>query len=147
MTAYTDSLGFNKGSAAVPAIHTGRYGLLRLTLDFAKIAAARSAAGVAALTSSDTLRVIPVPAGAFVVGMSAILRKAEGAAVTIGLGDAAGDTTYLTTFSLNAAVGTVVAGSVTGKLYTAADNIYITLNHASIDLAIVDITVAIIDMS
>jgi hypothetical protein len=55
MTAFTDSYGFNKGSTAYPSTYTNRFTVVEIDLDFAKIAAARSAAGVAALASTDTL--------------------------------------------------------------------------------------------
>lgn len=54
MAAYTDSLGFNKGTAAFPANVT-EVSKFEVELDFAKIVAARSAAGATALSAGDTL--------------------------------------------------------------------------------------------
>jgi len=67
MTAYTDSLGFNKGTAAFPAYGAHRVSYVEVVLDFAKIVAARSAAGATALAAADTLQVISVPANALVL--------------------------------------------------------------------------------
>ena len=61
MPTYTDSLGFDKGSAAYP--EKGRLSLTKLSveLDFAAITAARAAAGATALTSGDVLEVLQIP--------------------------------------------------------------------------------------
>ncbi len=71
MATYTDSLGFNKGSAALPSSALDKCHRVEMVLDFPKIIAARSAAGATALAASDVLEVIPVPAGTIVsnVGM------------------------------------------------------------------------------
>ncbi|MBG8588450.1 hypothetical protein EJG08_13010, partial [Neisseria meningitidis] len=45
MATYTDSLGFDKGSAAMPAKGTNRSSIVSVVLDFPKIIAARAAAG------------------------------------------------------------------------------------------------------
>jgi hypothetical protein len=57
MTAFTDSLGFNKGTAAFPADVTA-ISKFEVKLDLAAIIAARSAAGATALAAGDTLQVI-----------------------------------------------------------------------------------------
>lgn len=75
MAAYTDTLGFNKGSAAYPDGH----GISKFTveLDFAKIVAARSAAGATALAAADTLQVISLPAGSIVLAAGLVVTKVE----------------------------------------------------------------------
>jgi hypothetical protein len=75
MAAYTDSLGFNKGTAAYP----DGAGVSKFTveLDFAKIVAARSAAGATALAAGDTLQVISLPAGSVVLSAGLVVTKAE----------------------------------------------------------------------
>lgn len=75
MAAYTDSLGFNKGTAAYPDGH----GVSKFTveLDFAKIVAARSAAGATALAAADTLQVIALPAGSIVLSAGLIVTTVE----------------------------------------------------------------------
>lgn len=75
MANYTDSLGFNKGTAAYPDGH----GISKFTveLDFAKIVAARSAAGATALAATDTLQVISLPAGSIVLAAGLLVTEAE----------------------------------------------------------------------
>jgi hypothetical protein len=75
MAAYTDTLGFNKGTAAYPDGH----GISKFTveLDFAKIVAARAAAGATALAAADTLQVIPLPAGSIVLAAGLVVTKVE----------------------------------------------------------------------
>jgi len=78
MTAYTDSLGFDKGSAALP-VNSGlhRVSLVEVTLDFADIIAARSAAGATALAATDTLGVITLPAQCVVLTAGIEVTSAE----------------------------------------------------------------------
>jgi hypothetical protein len=66
MAAYTDTLGFNKGTAAFPA-NTTEVSKFEVTLDFAAIIAARLAAGATALAATDTLQVITLPAGSVIL--------------------------------------------------------------------------------
>lgn len=75
MANYTDSLGFNKGTAAYPDGH----GISKFTveLDFAKIVAARSAAGATALAATDTIQVISLPAGSIVLAAGLLVTEAE----------------------------------------------------------------------
>ena len=70
MAAYTDSLGFNKGTAAFPSDVTSISKFV-VELDFAAIIAARSAAGATALAATG----IPVQR----VGDCAGLNYIEGA--------------------------------------------------------------------
>ena len=49
MAAYTDTHGFNKGSAAHPAKGINRVGYIEVVLDFATITADRVTAGATAL--------------------------------------------------------------------------------------------------
>ena len=51
MATYTDTLGFNKGSAAYPAYGDTRIAYMETVLDFAAIIAARAAAGATALAA------------------------------------------------------------------------------------------------
>jgi hypothetical protein len=78
MVAYTDSLGFNKGAAAYP--DTACVYKIEVVLDFAAIAAARTAAGATALAQNDTLQVIQLPANTMVLGAGLEV-------VTAGTGD------------------------------------------------------------
>lgn len=76
MAAYTDSLGFNKGTAAFTSDITPVSKFV-VTLDFAKIIAARSAAGATALAATDTLQVITLPAYSVVLAAGLNLTKVE----------------------------------------------------------------------
>jgi hypothetical protein len=67
MAAYTDTLGFNKGTAAYLSANSNCVSKIEVELDFAKIAAARTAAGATTLTTSDTLQVITLPANTLVL--------------------------------------------------------------------------------
>jgi len=76
MAAYTDTLGFNKGTAAYPANVTD-ISKFEVTLDFAAIAAARSAASATALAAADTLQIISLPAGSIVLAAGVNVTTAE----------------------------------------------------------------------
>jgi hypothetical protein len=77
MTAYTDSYGFNKGTAAFPAYGDTRVSYVEVVLDFAKIVAARSAASATALAAADTLQVMQVPANAVILHAGFEVTKVE----------------------------------------------------------------------
>lgn len=77
MTAFTDSYGFNKGSAAFPAYGDTRISYIEVELDFAAIVAARSAASATALAAADTLQIIQVPANAVILHAGFEVTKVE----------------------------------------------------------------------
>ncbi len=138
MAAYTDTLGFNKGQAAVPAFGPMREGWVELKLDFAAIAAARSAAGVPALAATDTLVLFPTFAGLTVLAVGAYLEKAEGATATMDVGDAASGTRFFSNLDLNGTAGTFSASALDAPhVYNVTTGVIITLDHASIDTAVV----------
>jgi hypothetical protein len=148
MVAYTDSLGFNKNSAGFTANYTDRVSVIEIDLDFAKIAAARSAAGVAALGSADTLVIGVLPKGSFVLSGVATLVRAEGAAGNIDVGIGGGTVDFwVDGFDLNAAVGTTGGYADTAAYYaTANTNVLLTLNSADIDAARVKVSLAVVNM-
>lgn len=145
MTAYTDSLGFNKGSAAFAAPYTSRIATYETTLDFAKIAAARLAAGAAALAATDTLVIAQLPKGSLILGSGLTVVKAEGAAGTIDLGITGDATLFANDYDLNAAAGTT-AGSTTQAYLTADTNVVMLINTNSIDTAKVKVSISYVDM-
>jgi hypothetical protein len=159
MATYTDSLGFNKGSAAFRADGLTKVTRMEVVLDLAAIAAARSAAGAAALASGDVLEVIPVPAKSLVMRVGYDVTTAEGAVATFDLGDGSDTDGYLNDVDLNTvasgvmaltlATGTpnTVAGYSNGKYYSAADTIDVLLNSASVDAAKVRIWALVADAS
>lgn len=148
MTAYTDSLGFNKGATAYPSNYTNRLSVIEIDLDFAKIAAARSAAGAAALASTDTLVIGVLPKGTFVLNGSATLVRAEGAAANIDVGIGGGTVDFwLDGFDLNAAAGTVGGyADAAAYLCTADTNVLLTVNSNNVDAARVKVQLAVVNM-
>ena len=148
MVAYTDSLGFYKNSAGFTANYTDRVSVVEIDLDFRKIAAARSAAGAAALASTDTLVIGVLPKGSFVLSGVATLVRAEGAAGNIDVGIGGGTVDFwVDGFDLNAAVGTTGGYADAAAYYCAADtNILLTVNSNSIDVARVKVSLAVVNM-
>jgi hypothetical protein len=148
MVAYTDSLGFYKNSAGFTANYTDRVSVIEIDLDFRKIAAARSAAGVAALASTDTLVIGVLPKGSFVLSGVATLLRAEGAAGNIDVGIGGGTVDFwVDGFDLNAAVGTTGGYADAAAYYCAVDtNVLLTLNSNSIDVARVKVSLAVVNM-
>lgn len=148
MVAYTDSLGFYKNSAGFTANGTDRVSVTEIEIDFAKIAAARTAAGVAALTSTDTLVIGVLPKGSFVLSGVATLEKAEGAAGNIDVGIGGGTVDFwVDGFDLNAAVGTTGGYADAAAYYCAVNtNVLMTINSASLDVARVKISLAVVNM-
>lgn len=159
MATYTDSLGFNKGSAALRADGLTKVTRMEVVLDFAKIAAARSAAGVTALASGDVLEVIPVPAKTLVMRVGYDVTTAEGATATFDLGDGSDADGYLNDVDLNSVGSGVmslaltegtpntIAGYSNGKYYSAADTIDMTLNNNAINAAVVRVWALVADAS
>jgi hypothetical protein len=159
MATYTDSLGFNKGSAALRADGLTKVTRMEVVLDFAKIAAARSAAGVTALASGDVLEVIPVPAKTLVMRVGYDVTTAEGATATFDLGDGSDADGYLNDVDLNSVGSGVmslaltegtpntIAGYSNGKYYSAADTIDMTLNNNAINVAVVRVWALVADAS
>ena len=146
MTDYTDSLGFNKNSAGFTANYTDRVSVIEIDLDFARIAAARVAAGAPALANTDTLVIGKLPKGSYVVAAAGTLVRAEGAAGTISVGVTGAATLWANAFNLNAAVGTTV-GVTNGARYQTADtDILMTINTDAIDAARAKLSLAVINM-
>lgn len=133
MPAYTDSLGFNKGTAAYPDGH----GISKFTvvLDFAKIVAARAAAGATALAAGDTLQVISLPAGSIVLTAGLIVTKVESTntTATFDLGFTGG-TPYAANVYANDDPANTLGLSATDlanpSVITSADTIDLLLNTA-----------------
>ena len=148
MVAYTDSLGFYKNSAGFTANGADRVSVTEIELDFAKIAAARTAAGVAALAATDTLVIGVLPKGAFVLSGVATLEKAEGAAGNIDVGIGGGTTDFwVDGFDLNGTVGSTGGYADAAAYYaTAATNVLLTINSNSIDVARVKVSLAVVNM-
>lgn len=156
MATYTDKLGFNKGSAALPAKGTHRSAVVEVRLDFAAIIAARLAAGATALAANDVLEVIPVPAGTVVRNVALVVEKTA-ASGTIAIGDGAAAAGYLaaqavTSTGIFGGVPVLAAGAFAptlsgGKVYAAADTIDITIGTAVPAAAIVRVVAELVDLN
>lgn len=146
MVAYTDSLGFNKNSVGFPANYTDRVSVMEIDLDFAKIAAARTAAGAAALGATDTLVIGVLPKGSYVIGAAVTVVRSEGAAATIDVGVTGAATLFGSSVDINVAAGTT-AGVINGARYqTANTDILLTIDTAATDAGRVKISIAVINM-
>lgn len=158
MATYTDTLGFNKGTASYPAGDAlNKSSRVEVVLDFPKIIAARSAANATALAASDVLEVIPVLAGTVVSNVGMQVTTAAGVTSTIAIGDGSAAAGYLAATSANATgfsggVPVLSSGAFAptlsgGKLYSAADTIDITIGTAVPAAAVVRVFATLTDMN
>jgi hypothetical protein len=157
MATYTDTLGFNKGSAALPANALHKVHLVEMILDFPAIIAARSAAGATALAASDVMEIIPIPAGTLVSNVGMVITTAAGVTSTISIGDGSAAAGYLAATSANATGTSGGAPALTsgafaptlsgGKVYAAADTIDITLGTAVPAAAVVRVFALMTDIN
>ena len=157
MATYTDSLGFTKGSAALPSNALNKVHVVEMVLDFPAIIAARSAAGATALAASDVLEVIPVPAGTLVSNVGMSVTTAAGVTSTIAIGDGSAAAGYLAATSANATgisggVPVLSAGAFAptlsgGKVYAAADTIDVTIGTAVPAAAVVRLFATLTDIN
>ena len=139
MATYTDSFGFNKGSAAFDASGLTKVTRMEVELDFAAITAARSAGGATALAAGDVLEAIPLPAKALVLRVGVDVTIAGTASLTLDVGDGSDAAGYHDGIAADAvdsfcsalalAEGTpnTVVGYSNGKYYSAADTIDVKL--------------------
>lgn len=97
------------------------------------------------LSTSDTYDIIYLPAGSMVLAVVATVVTAEGATATMGVGDSASATQFLTARDCNAVSSTASAAS-TWKYYAAANAIRVTPNHA-MDAAKIRFEAVIVDAS
>lgn len=145
MVAYTDSFGINKGSTALASSYTAHLVVMDFIIDFAKIAAARSAAGVAALAATDTLVLATLPKGTIILGGMTKLLKAEGAAGTVDFGITGSLTLFASNFDVNGTVNTIVAGT-TAAAITSDTSLIMTIDTNSIDVAKVQLSIMAVDV-
>ena len=159
MTTYTDSLGFNKGTAAAyPEVGTRAVTKLEVELDFAAIAAARLAAGATALGAGDVLEVLRIPAKTQVLAVGLDVTTVEGGTLTIDVGDGDDPDGYLDGVNANTTAGysssqvTISEGAPNtlspalpwGKYYASADTIDVkTVNTA--DTAVMTVWALVVD--
>jgi hypothetical protein len=150
MATYTDSV--SPRSFGLEKVR-----VLEATLDFADIAAYRSANGLTALAANDIYQVFNINAKALVLRVGMDVTVAEGATATLAVGDGDDDDGFLTASSINSVTSYASALALTegtpntitgysgGKYYSAADTIDIKLGHNSIDAAVVRVWALVVD--
>lgn len=141
MAAYTDSLGFDKGTAAYPANVTD-ISKFEVTVDFAEVKSARSAAGATALAATDTLQIISLPAGSVVLsaGMNVITAETVNATATIDIGFTGGSPAAANAYGNDLATnstGLKAADLANPTIVASADTIDILLNTAVPENAVI----------
>ena len=161
MVAYTDTVGFNKGSAAHTE-HNPKMYLMQVDLDFVKITADRAAASLTALAATDSLAILNIPAKTFVMAVGIDVTTADGTAGTIDIGETGGDVDGWINGHDGNAVGsacstnnTLVEGTPNvfepalgnGKYYASADTIDMLFLTAPQDASVMRIWAVCIDCS
>lgn len=141
MAAYTDSLGFNKGTAAYPA-NVSDISKFEVTIDFADVKAARSAAGATALVATDTLQIISLPAGSVVLsaGMNVVTAETINTTATLDIGFTGGSPAAANAYGNDLAAnstGLKAADLANPTVVAAADTIDILLNTAVPENAVI----------
>jgi hypothetical protein len=133
MTAFTDSLGFNKGVAAYP--DTAAVYKFEVELDFAQIVAARAAAGATALAAADTLQIIALPAYSVVLaaGLNVVSAETTNTTATFDFGYTGGTPAAANVYCDDFASNAVAMDSdnlANPTVIKAADTIDLLLNTA-----------------
>ena len=158
MTTYTDTHGYDKGSAAPSAKGQDLIRVEKVTMNFATITTARLAAGATALGAGDILEAIQIPAKTFVISAGITVTTAEGATQTFDLGDGDDPDGYLDGVNGNAVAGygpthvltegtpNVIIGLGKGKYYDSADTIDLVQVNAC-DTAVVEVWAICVDCS
>lgn len=141
MTAYTDTLGFNKGTAAFPANVTD-ISKFEVTVDFAAVKAARAAATATALAAADTLQIISMPAGSVVLsaGMNVLTAETTNTTATIDIGFTGGSPAAANAYGNDLATnstGLKAADLANPTIVADADTIDILLNTAVPENAVI----------
>lgn len=141
MAAYTDSLGFNQGTAAYPANVT-EISKFEVTVDFAAVKAARAAAGATALAATDTMQIIKLPAGSVVLsaGMNVLEVETVNTTATIDIGFTGGSPAAANAYGNDLAtnsLGLKAADLANPTIVASADTIDILLNTAVPENAVI----------
>jgi hypothetical protein len=133
MATYTDSLGFNKGSAAFPAL-VDFISKFDVVLDFAAINAARTAAGATALAATDVLQVINLPANAVVLSAGIEVVTTDASTATFDLGFTGASPAAVNAYANDAAISTAgytIADLANPTAVKVADTIDLLINTAA----------------
>lgn len=161
MVAYTDTVGFSKGSASHRDNSSKMY-LSEVTLNFVTITADRASASLTALATGDSLQVLHVPAKTFVMCVGVDVTTADGTTSTIDIGETGGDVDGWINGHDADAVGsaastnnTLVEGTPNlfepalgnGKYFGTADTIDLLMLTAPQDASVMRIWAIMIDCS
>lgn len=135
MANYTDTLGFNKGVAGFDSRNPFAVSKLEVTLDFAKIIAARTAAAAVALAAADTLQVLQLPAKCQVLaaGLEVMSPETVNTTATFDLGFTGGSPAAANVFADDSASNAATFAAVAlaaPVLIATADTLDILLNTA-----------------
>jgi hypothetical protein len=133
MATYTDSLGFNKGSAAFPAL-VDFISKFDVELDFAAINAARTAAGATALAAADVMQVINLPANAVVLSAGIEVITTDASTATFDLGFTGASPAAVNAYANDAAISTAgytIADLANPTAVKVADTIDLLINTAA----------------
>lgn len=149
MAAYTDTLGFNKGTAAFPA-DVNAVSKFEVKLDFAAIIAARAAAGATALAATDTLQVINLPASSIVLsaGINVITAETTNTTATLDVGYTGGSPAAANAYGNDLATnstGLKAADLANPTVVASADTIDILLNTAVPANAVINVWAIVAD--
>jgi hypothetical protein len=145
--------GIIGGTATGPTYNGMGFCVVEVQVDFAAIAAARVAAGSAAIGATDVLELVGVKAGTWVPMTALQVVTAEGAVATADIGDGATAAGFISNGDLNV-VGwssslittTYSLATAGGKLYTADDTIDMVVDSASVDVAVAHLFVPMVDL-
>jgi len=137
MAAYTDTVGFNKGSAASTASTNNRTYLQQVDLNFVTIVADRVTNSLTALAATDSLAVLHIPAKTLILAAGIDITTANTAASTLDLGYTGGDVDAWVD-GVNAAVASSAVGLGVLMTTAAATNYH----HAADTLDLLFITAA-----
>jgi hypothetical protein len=142
MADYTDTLGFNKGTAAYPA-NVSDVSKFEVTLNFAAIKAARLAAGATALAATDTLQVINLPANSVVLaaGINVTSVETTNTTATLDVGFTGGTPAAANAYGNDLVTNTLglKAATVVPTVVATADTIDILINTAVPQNAIINV--------
>lgn len=153
MAAYTDTVGFNKGTASSTASTNDRVYLQQVDLDFVAITAARLAAGLTALAANDSLQVLHIPAKTLILAAGIDVTTAEATTSTLDLGYTGGDVdAWIDGFdptSVTSAVGlgALMTTAVATNYHHAADTLDLLFLTAPQDTSVMRVWAVMVDCS
>lgn len=147
MATYTDTLGYSRGSAAFPNRIENRFVFLDVTLDFAAIVAARSAASATALAAADVMQVLMLPAGfvALQGGIEVVSAESTNTTATFDIGFTGGSPAAANVFGNDVASSSAAitaTGLAAPVLISADDTLDVLINTAAPTDAVIRVWVA-----